>query len=166
MRLDPAHIAWQVINDGVMGGRSRSAFSLDAEGLHFSGTLSTAFGGGFASIRGALPRPLGSFSGFRLDLHGDGRRYQLRLRESEDADAVAWRAFFDTSGIRETIVLPTAAFEPVIRGRRVVALPGLGDREPRYIGFMLTSRQEGPFGLSVHGIETTDPKPEHARVQP
>ena len=157
MRLDPAQIAWQVINDGVMGGRSRSSFSLDEGGLHFSGMLSTAFGGGFASIRGALPRPLAGFTGFRLDLHGDGRRYQLRLRESADSDAVAWRASFDTSGVREVITLPTALFEPVIRGRRVVALPGLGDREPLHIGFMLTSQQEGPFELTVHAIEVEHP---------
>ena len=157
MRLDPAHIEWPVINDGVMGGRSRSSVELDERGLHFRGTLSTAFGGGFASIRGRLPRPLGPFAGFRLDLHGDGRRYQLRLRESADSEDIAWRAFFETSGAPETIVLATADFEPVIRGRRIVALPGLGDRETRYIGFMLTSDMEGDFGLTVHSIATLEP---------
>jgi len=156
MRLDPAQIDWQIINDGVMGGRSRSSFSLDQQGLHFRGTLSTAFGGGFASIRGRLPQPLGPFAGFRLELRGDGRRYQLRLRESADSEAVAWRALFDTSGSRESITLAAGEFEPVIRGRRIVALPGLTDRDPRYIGFMLTSDQEGDFGLSVYSITTVE----------
>jgi monofunctional biosynthetic peptidoglycan transglycosylase len=156
MQLDPARIDWQVINDGVMGGRSRSSFALDQRGLHFRGTLSTAFGGGFASIRGRLPRPLGPFAAFRLTLQGDGRRYQLRLRESDDSEDVAWRALFDTSGDPETITLATGDFEPVIRGRRIVALPGLDDREPRYIGFMLTSDREGDFGLTVASITTLD----------
>ena len=152
MPLDLAQIDWQVINDGVMGGRSRSSFNLDQEGLHFRGTLSTAFGGGFASIRGRLPRPLGPFAGFRLDLRGDGRRYQLRLRESADSEDLAWRAFFDTRAARETISLAIEDFEPVVRGRPIVVLPGLGDRQPSYIGFMLTSDREGDFGLTVHSI--------------
>jgi len=162
MRLDPAHIEWQVINDGVMGGRSRSSFEVDQQGLHFRGTLSTAFGGGFASVRGRLPRPLGPLAGFRIDLQGDGRRYQLRLRESADSEDIAWRAFFETSGDPETITLATADFEPVIRGRRIVALPGLGDREPLYIGFMLTSDLEGEFGLTVRSIATLDCRGQHA----
>jgi len=162
MQLDPEEIEWQIINDGVMGGRSRSSYTLDHRGLHFRGTLSTAFGGGFASIRGRLPEPLGPFPGFRLDLQGDGRRYQFRLRESADSNDVAWRAFFDTSGARETIVVSVRDFEPVIRGRRIAALPGLADRAMRYIGFMLTGDEEGEFGLSVHSIETVDAKGGHA----
>jgi NADH dehydrogenase [ubiquinone] 1 alpha subcomplex assembly factor 1 len=162
MRLDPGQIEWQVINDGVMGGRSRSSVRVDQEGLHFHGTLSTAFGGGFASIRGRLSRPLGPFVAFRLALHGDGRRYQLRLRESAHSEDVAWRAFFDTSGAQQTLILAARDFEPVIRGRRVEALPGLNDRELRYIGFMLTSEQEGEFGLSVQTIETVAAPTGHA----
>lgn len=162
MQLDPKQIDWQIINDGVMGGRSRSSHTLDPEGLHFRGTLSTAFGGGFASIRGRLPRPLGPFTGFRLDLEGDGRRYQLRLRESADSNDIAWRAFFDTSGSRETITLSIGDFEPVIRGRRIVALPGLPDRTVRYIGFMLTGDEEGRFDLSVHSMATLESEVGHA----
>lgn len=157
MQLDNSHIEWEVINDGVMGGRSCSSFELDQRGLHFRGNLSTAFGGGFASIRGRLPRPLGSFAGFRIELHGDGRRYQLRLRESANSEEVAWRAFFDTSGTRETITLAAEEFEPVYRGRRIVALPGLADRELHYLGFMLTSDREGDFDLTVCSISTLDP---------
>jgi len=162
MQLDPEQIDWQIINDGVMGGRSRSSFTLDREGLHFRGTLSTAFGGGFASIRGRLPRPLGSFPGFRLDLKGDGRRYQLRLRESPDSNDIAWRTFFDTSGSWETISLSIGDFEPVIRGRRIVALPGLSDRTVRYIGFMLTGDEEGRFDLSIRSMATLEAKGGHA----
>jgi hypothetical protein len=124
--------------------------------------LSTAFGGGFASIRGRLPRPLGPIAGFRLDLHGDGRRYQLRLRESSDSNDIAWRAFFDTSGTRETICLSVEDFEPVIRGRRIVALPGLPDRIVRYIGFMLAGDEEGQFDLSIHSMATLEAEVGHA----
>jgi len=156
MRLDPAGIEWQVINDGVMGGLSHSAWRADASGLHFHGTLSTANAGGFASVRGALAAPLSGIDRLVVDVTGDGRRYQLRLRESSESDAVAWRAFFDTTGTRESIELTAGAFEPVIRGRRIAVGGGLAQRTFRHIGFMLTSQREGPFALSVHEIEIPD----------
>jgi monofunctional biosynthetic peptidoglycan transglycosylase len=161
MRLDPAGIGWQVINDGVMGGLSRSAWRADAGGLHFHGTLSTANAGGFASVRGALAAPLSGIDRLVVDVTGDGRRYQLRLRESSEPDAVAWRAFFDTTGARESIELAAGAFEPVIRGRRVAVDGGLAQRTFHHIGFMLTSQQEGPFALSVHQIDIPDSQGRH-----
>jgi monofunctional biosynthetic peptidoglycan transglycosylase len=161
VRLEPNRIDWQIINDGVMGGLSSSAFSVDGQGLHFRGSLSTANGGGFASIRGRLPAPLARFAGIRLSLTGDGRRYQLRLRETANSGDIAWRASFDTDGSREDIMLATRDFEPVFRGRRIEALPGLADRAMCYLGFMFASQQEGDFALSVHAIETIDMDSNH-----
>jgi hypothetical protein len=156
MQLELARIDWQIINDGVMGGLSRSTFSLDDKGLHFRGSLSTANAGGFASIRGGLATPLAPCDGIQLSLTGDGRRYQLRLRETDASGDIAWRACFDTGSARATITLATRDFEPVFRGRRIDVLPGLADREINYIGFMLASRHEGAFALSIHSIETVD----------
>ena len=47
MRLDLASIDWQPINDGVMGGRSRSDGAMVGSDLRFQGVLSTANGGGW-----------------------------------------------------------------------------------------------------------------------
>jgi monofunctional biosynthetic peptidoglycan transglycosylase len=153
MQLDLAAIDWRPITDGVMGGRSRSDCALDGTGLNFRGVLSTANGGGFASIRGRLEPPLDPFASVRLTVTGDGRRYQIRLRESETPDDVAWRAAFNTTGERQTIVLAPADFEPVIRGRRIAGLGGLSGRHAHFIGFMLTSKEEGAFSLAIHEIE-------------
>jgi NADH dehydrogenase [ubiquinone] 1 alpha subcomplex assembly factor 1 len=152
MRLDPATIDWRPINDGVMGGQSRSGCSLDGAGLHFQGLLSTANGGGFASIRGRVVPTLDGVAGVRLEVTGDGRRYQIRLRESEAPHDVAWRAVFDTTGTRQTVVLTPANFQPVIRGRRIDGLSGISGRRLQFIGFMLTSKEEGAFRLSIHEI--------------
>jgi len=153
MRLDLRSIDWQPINDGVMGGRSRSDGAVDGADLRFQGVLSTANGGGFASLRGRVEPPLDPFASVRLTVTGDGRRYQIRLRESEVPDDVAWRAVFDTTGERQTIVLAPADFEPVIRGRRIAGLGGLSGRRAQFIGFMLTSEEEGAFSLSIHEID-------------
>lgn len=153
MRLDLTAIDWQPINDGVMGGRSRSDCAMDGADLRFQGVLSTANSGGFASIRGRVVPPIDPFASIRLRVTGDGRRYQVRLRESGDPDDVAWRALFETTGERQTVVLTAADFEPVIRGRRIAGLGGLSGRRAQFIGFMLTSKEEGAFSLSIHEIE-------------
>jgi monofunctional biosynthetic peptidoglycan transglycosylase len=153
MRLDPGLLRWQVVNDGVMGGLTRSLARCDEQGVHFSGLLSTANNGGFASIRSQLARPVGGLRAVRLSVTGDGCRYQLRLRDSEDPSAAAWRAFFETNGVLQSLTLETPEFEPVVRGRRVEILPGLAERPLRYLGFMLARREDGPFSLAVHAIE-------------
>ena len=157
MLIDPAQLRWQVVNDDVMGGQSRSSFTVANGCLHFTGELSTANGGGFASIRGDLGAPLSDFSGLRLAVSGDGRRYQVRLRETDHATDIAWRALFEARSATDTVVLGLDDFEAVIRGRRVETLPALAHRSVRYLGFMLTSKQPGPFALTVHQIAAVEP---------
>lgn len=153
MRLDPGHLRWQVINDGVMGGLTRSSARCDDKGVHFSGVLSTANNGGFASIRSQLARSVRGLREVRLSVTGDGNRYQLRLRDSEDPSAAAWRACFETSGEMQSLTLKTPDFEPVVRGRRVEILPGLAERSLQFLGFMLARGEDGAFSLDVHAIE-------------
>lgn len=153
MLLDLKQTDWRAINDGVMGGRSRSAVRVDDRGLHFDGMLSTANSGGFASIRGRLVEPITRIASVRLTVSGDGRRYQLRLREDEDAGSIAWRASFEAGPAPQTVTLQARAFEPVFRGRRLEVLPGIEDRRLQIIGFMLASKDEGAFHLTVSDIE-------------
>jgi len=153
MRLDLAAIDWQIINDGVMGGLSRSYVAVSDQGLTFQGSLSTANRGGFASIRARLPSLPGRIHGFSLRVSGDGRRYQFRLRESADPDDIAWRTFFETGAAARDVSLSLEEFEPVIRGQRVEVLPPLVERPVNYIGVMLTSKRPGPFRLQVHSID-------------
>jgi monofunctional biosynthetic peptidoglycan transglycosylase len=153
MLLDLKQIEWRVINDGVMGGRSRSSVRVDDRGLHFHGKLSTANAGGFASVRGQLKESITGFASCRLTVSGDGRRYQLRLREDEDDRNVAWRASFQADSAARTLTLQASEFAPVFRGRQLEVLPGIEDRRLQVIGFMLASEDEGDFNLTVSDIE-------------
>lgn len=154
---------WTIIDDAVMGGVSRGRADLEQAGVHFHGLLSTDYGGGFSSMRTPLDPPLEArrLAAFRLDVQGDGRRYQLRLRDREESSAPAWRASFGTSGRRETVELRLADFEPVVRGRRVEVLPPLADRVIRHLGLMLVSDRPGPFSLRVFRIEALQGEPNH-----
>jgi NADH dehydrogenase [ubiquinone] 1 alpha subcomplex assembly factor 1 len=153
MPPDPKRLDWRVIDDGVMGGLSRGHVEAVSRGVCFSGTLSIENQGGFSSIRAPVQGIPAATAAFRLDVTGDGRAYQFRLRETDHPAAPAWRASFDTTGARETVVLALRDFEPVLRGRQVRRANPLEAGAIRFLGFMLNSRRPGPFALTVHAIE-------------
>ena len=153
MQLELQHIDWRIVNDGVMGGCSRSQLDMQDDGLLFHGQLSTENRGGFVSVLGWLEKPLHRPAGFKVDVTGDGRRYQLRLRETDSARDVAWRAFFNARQQRSEISIGMDEFNPVMRGQPAIGARPLELTPIRHIGFMLTSRRPGPFELKIHAVE-------------
>ena len=81
--------AWRIINDGVMGGLSRSEMILTEDSTAvFRGVLSLENYGGFASVRSAPAEfDLGAYEGIELRVMGDGRSYQIRLRTDSRTDS-------------------------------------------------------------------------------
>ena len=68
-------LQWYVQNDTVMGGRSEGGFSIVDEELLFSGVTNTN-GGGFSSIRTQrFIKDLSGYSGVKLRVKADGRKY-------------------------------------------------------------------------------------------
>ena len=122
--LNLASGSWVIVNDDVMGGRSRAEATTDEQGLRFSGVLSLENNGGFASTRRLVSEAPAGATGLRLQVRGDGRSYQVRLRDNQRFDGVAWRHEFNTSDQWQTLELDLRDFEPVFRGWRV---PGAGD---------------------------------------
>ena len=95
---DPAQgQAWTSVDDRVMGGVSASQTTVTAEGLVFSGEVSLANNGGFASIR-ARPRgyDLAGATALLLRVRGDGQTYKLTLRTDDAFDGVQYQARFAT----------------------------------------------------------------------
>ena len=94
-------LAWRVVNDSVMGGRSEGDLHPEGRSLVFSGRTNTD-GGGFSSIRSEARRfDLGAFDGIRLRVRGDGRRYTFRLttRDTrEERRRPSYWADFETAG--------------------------------------------------------------------
>lgn len=151
LALDAAR--WHVINDGVMGGGSRSEVLPLEPRLLFRGEISLANNGGFASIRCRFADDFSSAAGFRLAVRGDGRRYQFRLRADEAPGSLTWRAEFATTGDLQLIGLELKDFVPVFRGQVVQTAGALNAADIHLLGFMLADRQPGPFRLEVHSIE-------------
>jgi monofunctional biosynthetic peptidoglycan transglycosylase len=147
---------WLVVNDGVMGGISRSAMRRSTDGKQiFEGDLSLENNGGFASVRTRLTDvDLASVAGIALRVRGDGRQYQLRFRTDDRLDGIAYRAFFETRD-GEWIVadLPLGAFEPSFRG---IVVPGAEPLDPgsiRQLVLLIADEQEGPFRLEIDWVK-------------
>jgi len=150
---------WIVVNDGVMGGVSRSAF-VDSESGYasFQGVMSLENNGGFASVRNRIASGvLAGQSGLALRIRGDGRSYQVRLRTDLNFDGIAYRADFETtSGEWQTITIPFSQFEPTWRGRRPPGTPPMEAGQVQQIGLMVADGIEGPFQLDVEWIQAGD----------
>jgi hypothetical protein len=74
-------LKWFRLDDGVMGGRSKTEHSEEKNGLHFAGTINTN-GGGFCSVRATIPSGLPSETeGIRLRYRGDGKTYKILLSD-------------------------------------------------------------------------------------
>jgi len=148
--------SWSIVNDGVMGGISRSEIIFTENGTAvFQGTVSLENNGGFASTRtGPRSYRLGDYSGLLLKVRGDGNDYQLRLRVDDRFDGISYRYRFSTQpGKTETIRAPFTGFEPVFRGRVLDNAEPLSSDAIQQIGFLIADNQPGTFKIEVDWIK-------------
>lgn len=148
---------WRIINDGVMGGLSRSEFKATKDSTAiFRGVLSLENYGGFASVRSGISNyDLGGFDGIELRILGDGRRYQIRVRTDSRYDGVAYKYEFNTNkDTWVTIRAPFAEFVATFRGSILKDYSPLDTAKIRQIGFLIADGQEGSFRLEIDSIGT------------
>ena len=143
---------WRIVNDGVMGGISKSSVVLtDAGHGRFSGHVSLANNGGFASIQ--LNKRIKLERGKKfivLRVKGDGRRYEFRLN-SEVSRYVSYVEQFATSGEWETIKLAISDFYPQVRGRKL-NIPNFNFESIEQMSFFIANGQEEDFELLIDWI--------------
>ncbi len=144
--------SWTVVNDGVMGGRSRGNLTITPEGHgRFAGTISLENYGGFSSIRYAFETvPLITQRHVRLRIKGDGKRYQFRIKASR-AEYYSYISYFQTSGEWEEIVLPLNAFYPAFRGRKM-QLPDFNRDQMEEIAILIGNKRAETFALEIDRI--------------
>lgn len=147
---------WRIVNDGVMGGLSKSGIEITPAGKSvFKGDLSLENNGGFASVR-RLPQDYGleGYDGVLLRIKGDGRTYQFRVRTNSEFDGVSYQAEFETKpGEWLTAEVPFESLKPTFRGRVVPDAPALQPKDIRQIGFLLGDKRPGSFQLEMEWIQ-------------
>ncbi|KAL6781703.1 hypothetical protein ACKKBF_B09115 [Auxenochlorella protothecoides x Auxenochlorella symbiontica] len=168
---------WGSLDDVVMGGASRSAWSWEDAGGEggdrpagvFSGEVTTANSGGFASVRTRNFEPaldLRGQTGVSLRLQGDGLRYKLVLRTDSNWDGIAYTSYLDTKpGVWETHTVPFSSFAPIFRAKTVPDAPALQLEHVNSVQLMLSKFEAdgalnpafktGSFRLAVSSIAAT-----------
>ncbi len=150
--------AWTTVNDPVMGGQSTSAITFGGGGLVFSGNISLANNGGFASARSPQDPDIGrraaGATALRVRAVGDGKTYLLRVGTAGQPWSYIQR--FPTEAAVERIYeLPVANFVPV--GMRLDpapdAPPTLDPSGISQISVYILDKQQGPFGITIGAIE-------------
>lgn len=146
---------WQIVNDGVMGGRSSSRVARGADAsMKFSGVLSLANNGGFASTRSR-----GSDLGLKrgdtivLKVKGDGRKYTFNAYVPRRRMAFSYRVEFMTRKDQWMEVripldqLVATSFGRIVRGA------SLDPTEVNSVGILLGDKKPGAFEILIQSIE-------------
>lgn len=143
---------WRIVNDGVMGGVSKSSLVLtDAGHGQFSGHVSLANNGGFASIQLNTSIKLTEDMKFIvLRVKGDGKRYEFRLT-GERLQSESYVHQFATSGEWQNIKLAINEFYPQFRGRKL-NLPNFNFKSIEQLSFLIANKQEEDFNLLIDWI--------------
>jgi len=114
---------WGAVDDVVMGGVSESSIRIIPGAALFSGNVSTANSGGFASVRTRSLDPsidLSDYEGVELRLKGDGNRYKCILRCDDKWDGVSYCYSFDTiADTWQTVRVPFGDLVPTFRAKTV-----------------------------------------------
>ncbi|TDR22567.1 CIA30 family protein [Marinicella litoralis] len=147
---------FMIVNDGVMGGKSKSELIINNTSATFSGVVSTENNGGFASVRILWPFNAEDSEGKQLlsiKVNGDGHQYQLRLRTNNSFDGAAYRHTFDTLKGQDTVVtVPLEAFKATFRGRELSDQPALEFGNVKQMGILIAEKQTGPFIIKLNEL--------------
>ena len=157
---------WYGINDTVMGGLSRSKMAILPFGYgEFSGHVSLANGGGFASVRCEFtPIDVSGFTGIYLELDSErDKYYKVNLKDVGTPQSTVYQApmpspshqTISASGTRivswQRIDIPFSDFQPQCRGK-AVSRPGIVLSQLCSLGLVIGAQQSGDFSLLIKEI--------------
>ena len=145
---------WNIVNDDVMGGISKSYLSLnDENNLIFSGNVSLRNNGGFASTRMGLDREsLNGIRSFKIKFRGDGNIYKLRVRQNNRRAAYSSN-FKSVKDKWLEVNIPIDDFTPSWRGYSYSSYPAIETEKISSIGIQISDKQKGEFKLEIKYIK-------------
>jgi hypothetical protein len=147
----PNETTWFPRNDTVMGGISSSRVQLRNGVLVFSGRVRLENGGGFAGFRSVAGQyNLRNFSGVRLRVRGDGKRYAFQV--------VTRRTMYQTGfktklGQWIEVDIPFNTMQATLRGEPIRAAK-LDASKIRSFGLIVGNERAENFKLELDWIRT------------
>ena len=146
---------WQNIDDVVMGGVSKSQFTVTPNKTAlFSGKVSLENYGGFASVFSRLTdNDLSSYQGIEIRVKSDSKRYKIYLKNDPTLDSKSYEAHLNAEKDSwKTVRIPFNSLVPMFRGQMVADAPKFNPRDVKSIGIVIAEKQEGPFQLEIEYI--------------
>jgi hypothetical protein len=143
---------WQITDDVVMGGVSSGSFKLSSEGHGvFEGHVSLENNGGFSSVRYRFPQmEVSSDASLLLKVKGDGKRYQVRVRD-DSGNYYSYIAYFKTTGEWQVVEVPLREMYPSFRGRKL-DFPNFSGDHIEEIAFLIANKKEESFRLLIDEV--------------
>lgn len=144
---------WYVVNDGVMGGRSQSTITLNAEGNGlFKGEVSLENNGGFASVHYRFNAvEIGNSETLVIRLRGDGKIYQARIYANAN-DYYSYIAYFNTTDQWQSIEIPLKSMYPSFRGQKLDK-PNFSEKRIEEIAILIGNKKAETFQLEIDKLE-------------
>lgn len=147
--------AWEIVNDGVMGGISEGQWYQEDDYVVFDGNISLENNGGFSSVRVWFqPVDLSEYDGVALRVRGDGQRYAFGFRDTHTR--YQHRLTFETTVNEdedwEIIYIPFDSLIATSFGRQMLTADPLDTSQVRGMNFIISDSQEGAFRLEVASI--------------
>lgn len=145
--------SWTIVNDGVMGGLSKSTISINENGHgFFKGKISLENNGGFASVRFDCGKvKVNNHKFIALRIKGDGKKYQMRIKDDKNAPE-SYISFVETTGDWETVKIKLSDFYPSFRGR-TLDKPNFQATSFEEFGILFGNKKEESFELLIDRIE-------------
>ena len=143
---------WMIIDDGVMGGRSRGNYQINEQGHgDFSGKVSLENNGGFSLMRYRSERiDVTPYQTLRIRLRGDGKRYQARVK-SKPNQRHSYIYSFNTTGKWEVVEIPLGEMTPSFRGINL-PIPDFPGKTIAEMGILIGNNKEEAFHLEMDWI--------------
>ena len=144
--------SWYVVDDGVMGGRSKGKLSINDNGnAIFSGEVSLDNYGGFSSIRHQFKKKdISQYSQVVLRVRGDGKKYKFRIKEKNN-DYYSFITTFQSTQDWQDLILDMKDMYPAFRGR-VLNMDNLKPNTIEEIAFLIGNKRAEKFLLEIDVI--------------
>lgn len=146
-------LQWNVVDDGVMGGLSEGKIWINDTGNGvYEGNVTTENNGGFSSLRYKFSsRDVSAFNYIVLNVKGDGKTYQFRIKEKL-SQRYSFISSFKTIGEWEIIKIPFNTFYPGFRGA-ILDKPNYSGNTMEEIAFLIGNKKKESFVLEIKNIQ-------------
>ncbi|MGB0776910.1 MAG: CIA30 family protein [Flavobacteriaceae bacterium] len=147
-------IDWNIVNDGVMGGKSESEAFLLENSLLFKGTLSLENNGGFASIRSPYEDYNFSDAEFiEIKYRSEGGDFNFRLEQSRYFFNPYLAMTLPQSSKWTVQKIKTSELKVLKMGKELGVVKQDQEINARRLSIMKSDKQPGPFQIEIDYIK-------------